>query len=101
MSADNPFNFDVNNWLRTDGAEGDDTGDNVERGKLNEILPPHPEDAHSATIVGATVVKVSTPQNAALVGQNSCIDNGAIGVYGESRGNPAAIGVAGAVDPPC
>jgi hypothetical protein len=31
MSADNPFNFDANNWLRTDGADGDDTGDNVER----------------------------------------------------------------------
>jgi hypothetical protein len=59
------------------------TRETMWRGKLNEILSPHPEEPHSVTIVGATIVKVRTPQNAALVGQNSRIDNGAIGVYGE------------------
>ena len=54
-------------------------------------------------MVGATIVDVRTPQNAALVGKNGCINDTCIGVYGEiSEPSPfGGIGVAGACDTGC
>jgi len=55
---------------------------------------------HPVTLLGATIFEVKTPQNAP-VGQNKCIDDGAIGVYGRSDETTRGIGVTGACDQGC
>jgi hypothetical protein len=66
MAASNPFNF--NNWLNHDGDGGTATQDDFEIGQNNRIHSPNDGDPTSVTLVGATIVDVRTPQNAALVG---------------------------------
>ena len=72
-------------------------------GQNNRIHSPNDGDLNSVTLLGATIVDVRTPQNAALVGKNGCINDASIGVYGQSAGpSPfGGIGVAGACDAGC
>src|ERR1700736_711134 len=72
-------------------------------GQNNRIHSPNDGDPNSVTSVGATIVDVRTPQNAALVGKNGCINDASIGIYGQSAGpSPfGGIGVAGACDAGC
>jgi hypothetical protein len=101
MAASNPFNF--NNWLNHDGDGGTATQDDFEIGQNNRIHSPNDGDPTSVTLVGATIVDVRTPQNAALVGKNGCVSDVSIGVYGQSDGPKkiGGIGVAGACDAGC
>jgi hypothetical protein len=96
-----PFNF--NNWLNHDGDGGKNTKDEFLIGQNNRIHSPNDGDLNSVTLLGATIVDVRTPQNAALVGKNGCINDASIGVYGQSAGpSPfGGIGVAGACDAGC
>jgi hypothetical protein len=96
-----PFNF--NNWLNHDGDGGTATKNDFQIGQNNRIHSPDDGDQNSVTLVGATIVDVRTPQNAALVGKNGCINDVSIGVYGQSVGpSPfGGIGVAGACDAGC
>src|ERR1700736_1889779 len=72
-------------------------------GQNNRIHSPNDGERNSVTLLGATIVDVRTPQNAALVGKNGCINDASIGVYGQSAGpSPfGGIGVAGACDAGC
>lgn len=99
--ANGPFDF--NNWLNHDGDGGKSTKDNFQIAQNNRIHSPDDTNKDSVTLVGATIVDVRTPQNAALVGKNGCVNDASIGVYGESRGpSPfGGIGVAGACDAGC
>ena len=102
MAASNPFNF--NNWLNHDGDGGTATQDDFEIGQNNRIHSPNDGDPTSVTLVGATIVDVRTPQNAALVGKNGCVSDNSIGVYGQSDGpttKTRGIGVAGVCDVGC
>jgi hypothetical protein len=96
-----PFNF--NNWLNHDGDGGTKTKDEFLIGQNNRIHSPDDGDRNSVTLLGATIVDVRTPQNAALVGKNGCVNDASIGVYGQSLGpSPfGGIGVAGACDAGC
>ena len=95
--------FDFNNWLNHDGDGGTATKNDFQIGQNNRIHSPTDGDPNSVTLVGATIVDVRTPQNAALVGKNGCINDTCIGVYGEiSEPSPfGGIGVAGACDTGC
>jgi hypothetical protein len=101
MSASNPFNF--NNWLNHDGDGGKSTKDNFQIAQNNRIHSPDDSNINSVTLVGATIVDVRTPQNAALVGKNGCVNDFSIGVYGQSDGPKPfrGIGVTGACDEGC
>jgi hypothetical protein len=102
-----PFNF--SNWLGHDGDGGKRTTDEVLLGQNNRIHSPDDGDPGSVTLAGATIIDVRTPDNAALVGNNSCVTDMGIGVYGHSdtpaveegvRGGPG-IGVLGSCDAGC
>ncbi len=97
----NPFNF--NNWLNHDGDGGTATKADFQIAQNNRIHSPDDGNPKSVTLVGATIVDVRTPQNAALVGKNGCVTDVSIGVYGESAGPKGigGIGVAGACDEGC
>jgi hypothetical protein len=80
--SSNPFNF--NNWLGHDGDGGTATKDEFQIGTNNRIHSPLDFNPTSNTDLGATIISVRTPQNAALAGINACITDSGIGVYGES-----------------
>jgi len=60
----NPFNF--NNWLNHDGDGGTATKADFQIAQNNRIHSPDDGNPKSVTLVGATIVDVRTPQNAAL-----------------------------------
>jgi hypothetical protein len=97
----NPFNF--NNWLNHDGDGGTATKDDFQIGQNNRIHSPDDSNQNSVTLTGATIVDVRTPQNAALVGKNGCINDVSVGAYGESSGPlpTPGIGVAGTCEAGC
>ena len=104
--SDNPFKFP--NWLNHDGDGGTKTTDEVLLGQNNRIHSPDDSNPLSDTLTGATIIDVRTPGNAALVGNNGCIIEAGIGVYGHSGTVTAAeegfnasepgIGVVGSCD---
>lgn len=104
--SSNPFGY--SNWLSHDGDGGKRTTDEVLLGQNNRIHSPDDGDPGSVTLAGATIIDVRTPDNAALVGNNGCVTDTAIGVYGHSD-TPAVekgprgpgIGVLGSCDECC
>jgi hypothetical protein len=96
--SSNPFNF--NNWLGHDGDGGTATKDEFQIGTNNRIHSPLDFNPTSNTDLGATIISVRTPQNAALAGINACITDSGIGVYGEGvpGGGSLNMGVVGACD---
>jgi hypothetical protein len=81
MFNNNPFGF--NNWTNHDGDGGTATKDEFQIGTNNRIHSPFDSDPLSNTDVGATIIDVRTPQNAALVANNGCQTDNCIGVYGQ------------------
>ena len=95
--SNNPFG--LNNWLGHDGDGGTATKDVFQIGRNNRIHSPDDTNKRSNTDLGATIIDVRTPQNAALIGNNACITDPCVGVYGHCDGLGA--GVAGACDAGC
>src|ERR1700727_1360614 len=97
----NPFNF--NNLVNQDGDGGTATKDEFQIGTNNRIHSPSDSDPNSNTDVGATIIDVRTPQNAALVANNGCLTDNCVGVYGQCDAfdHNVGIGVVGSCPNGC
>ena len=82
--SNNPFG--LNNWLGHDGDGGTATKDVFQIGRNNRIHSPDDTNKRSNTDLGATIIDVRTSQNAALIGNNACITDPCVGVYGHCDG---------------
>jgi hypothetical protein len=89
IAPGDPFKFG-SSWLNFHQQGGNDTGKDVQLGNLNGASPQD-----------ATVLTALCPRNAVLVGVNDDLGDGAVGVFGRSRGATRSIGVAGESNTGC
>lgn len=86
IDPDIPFSFGAGGeWLYHNyGGGSASSGDSINAGQYN-----------TANIYDCTYVYNNSPNNAVLVADNTSTGNGAVGVFGRSRGSTWSIGVAG------
>jgi kumamolisin len=86
ISPEAPFSFGAGGeWLyHDDGGGSASSGDSISAGQFN-----------TADIYECTYVYNNSPNNAVLVADNTSTGNGAVGLFGRSRGSSWSIGVAG------
>ncbi len=80
-----PFAFGTGGeWLNYHNQGGNDTGNSVNLGQINNAAPND-----------VTLITTACNDNATLAADNTATGNGAVGVFGRSRGTTWSIGVAG------
>ncbi len=93
-NPDDPFKFGIRpgetSWLNVHDVGNTSTGGDVQLG-----------DGNSADPNDATVITTQAAKNAAFAAQNTDPGDGAVGVFGRSKGTTRSIGVAGLSETGC
>jgi kumamolisin len=86
IDDEHPFSFGAGGeWLyHNDGGGSSSSGNSINAGQMN-----------TANIYDCTYVYNNAPNNAVFVADNQSAGNGAVGLFGRSRGSSWSIGVAG------